>query len=436
MPPKKKKKPKPKPKLVKKGKRRPAKKPNPEKPRKIHGKKDRLRKKPKKKSGPVKLDGWLGNRPAIRDAIVWETSVKNGAGVPAPYASWTADMKQQLENAYIGAWNGAPTGLVDPPANLLNPGDDEYPTTALAEKQAWSLYVAHVAQSLAVETGKRVAGSLAQLDAEQLGALFDSRAMFNWTREHDGYDFGGGEKRVMPAPPDIAYGFLVGHGLTGPTRLETIANLLGWCRDNLSHFLGAFKAQNVQDHWQYRGVPPVTRILAGTFLTGHPEWGVRHWTAGCRGTLSFLRAMLRTVNIPVLPVYVCGHALVYFPTEKRWLSHGDDPYNALSKATPAFAASNLLTVESSYQSWFGAGVSDQEKCENVGRRTRELALTYLPDYLLQKYCEDVAQNKTHAAGQVYSIFAKDYALGYLENTVKLWTKLDAKIQSMGGCGSI
>lgn len=72
----------------------------------------------------------------------------------------------------------------------------------------------------------------------------------------------------------------------------------------------------------------------------------------------------------------------------------------------------------------------------MGRRPRELALIHLPDYLLKKYCDDVAGGKSHAGGDVYAIFAKDHTLSYLENTVNLWGKLTAKVQAMGGCGSI
>lgn len=49
----------------------------------------------------------------------------------------------------------------------------------------------------------------------------------------------------------------------------------------------------MHNHWQYRGWPPVERIISGT---NDPVLGVRHWTAGCRGTSGFLRLVLRTTN--------------------------------------------------------------------------------------------------------------------------------------------
>ena len=419
-----------------KRKRRPRKKPDPEKPRKKRGKKDRFRRPYGMKPWPVKLEGWLANRPAIRGALVWEKSVSGEAGVPMPYAAWSPAMKQQLQDAYLAAWNGQPTGLVDPPANLVNPGDDEFPWTAIEEPRAWALYVTHVAHGLAAETGHWVAGSLMELTADQLPILFDSRAMFSWAPQFTGYLFGQIEQRGIPAPPDAAYAFLAQSGLLGSTRLKTIINIIGWCRANLIHFDGQFQAANVFDQWQYRGVPPVTRILAGTPVISHPEWGIDHRTAGCHGTLSFLRAMLRTANIPVARESECGHALVSFPSEAKYLSHGDDPYGGLTKATPPFGAALILTEKSMYESWFGPGVPEQKRCDNVGRRPRDLALVYLPDYLLWKYCQDVAAGTSHADGQVYAMFAKDHTLSYLENTVDLWGKIAAKVAAMGGCGAI
>lgn len=48
-----------------------------------------------------------------------------------------------------------------------------------------------------------------------------------------------------------------------------------------------------------RGEAPMLRTIEGTIDQANPEYGVRHWTAGCHGSAGFLRAILRTVNIPV-----------------------------------------------------------------------------------------------------------------------------------------
>ena len=61
--------------------------------------------------------------------------------------------------------------------------------------------------------------------------------------------------------------------------------------------------------------------------------------------------MLRAVNIPVQPVWVCGHELAHFMTENLYLDHGDDPYNANVKNSNSPILS-LLIDEATYTAWF------------------------------------------------------------------------------------
>ena len=59
------------------------------------------------------------------------------------------------------------------------------------------------------------------------------------------------------------------------------------------------------------------------------------------------------LNIPVEPVWVCGHELVYFMSEGLYLDHADDPYNAFVRASSS--PSLLLLIDSAtWQSRFGA----------------------------------------------------------------------------------
>ena len=82
------------------------------------------------------------------------------------------------------------------------------------------------------------------------------------------------------------YDFLDKEKLIGMTRWGTIGRLLGWCRDELTHFDGEDTPENYEKHWQYQGYPPVERIFSGT---NHPDLGFQHYTAGCFGTTGFLR---------------------------------------------------------------------------------------------------------------------------------------------------
>ena len=100
-----------------------------------------------------------------------------------------------------------------------------------------------------------------------------------------------------------------------------------------------------------RAQPPVplSRIVNGTIDTHDQADGVQHWTMGCHGSVGFLNAVLRVVNIPVQPVWICGHELAYFMTEQRYLEHGDDPDDVKNSSTSIF---NVLIDEPTYEAWF------------------------------------------------------------------------------------
>lgn len=179
----------------------------------------------------------------------------------------------------------------------------------------------------------------------------------------------------------------------------------------------------------------MTRVLSGTPLTSHPELGIMHRTAGCWGTTGLLRALMRVLNIPVKLVQPGGHAQPWFMADGRYLSHGDDPYNALGRATPPVPADEIPIDQATFDAWFGAGVSAADKLNNVGRRMRELAITYLPNYLLHKYCSDIANANTHANGEVFATLSLNYTVAQLE-AQNLWTRMDAKIAGFGGCAHV
>jgi hypothetical protein len=207
------------------------------------------------------------------------------------------------------------------------------------------------------------------------------------------------------------------------------------------HFAGGYTAREMKTTWQYRGMPPVARVISGTHNRDYstsPKQNFAHWTGGCHGTVGFLRAVLRTANIPVAYTNQAGHAQPFFMTERSYLTHGDDPYNALAKAEspetkPPYPASFLLISQAQHTAWFGAGVPDKTRSDNVGRRTVDLSIPYLPMYLLYAYCHDQAAGKSHAQGEVYKdIFKPLYKLSDL-NAAHLWKRMDEKLAALGGC---
>ncbi|MBK8790902.1 MAG: hypothetical protein IPO28_12250 [Holophagaceae bacterium] len=124
-------------------------------------------------------------------------------------------------------------------------------------------------------------------------------------------------------------------GLISATRQETIGKVMEWMRGNMTHFYGLDTFGNHQAVWQYRGHVPLSKVVGGTIDANNPSYGTQHWTAGCHGSVGFLHAVLRILNVPVQPVWICGHELAYFPSEKLYLDHGDDPYNQVVKSHPA-----------------------------------------------------------------------------------------------------
>ncbi|MBN2534804.1 MAG: hypothetical protein JXB88_18125 [Spirochaetales bacterium] len=377
------------------------------------------------------LEAWLSAHSQVRNALIWEDS----SGTH-PYINWSAARKNDLIEAFEAAWFAAPDDLVDPLPNEVTLTNDQSITQVLSPDNAWKLYLAYTAHSLAIEISDAVAWSISGYSAENLATLFDSRKFFVWENSYSGYRFDFWSGVALPAPPRYTYNFLIGEDLISYNHFETIGRLLDWCRFNLIHFSGGWETGNIEKQWQYRGFPPVSCIIEGTLNTGHPEWGIAHRTAGCHGTLGFLRVVLRCINIPVRPNYICSHALPHFPTVNQYMSHGDDPYNALSKGTPPpFPATNLMITATKYNEWFGNGVNNEKKCDNVGRNVRELALIHLPPYLLHKHCEDLAYGRNHAESGVAEIFSREYTVAELE-VMDLWNRIQAKIDGYGGCANI
>ena len=382
------------------------------------------------------LAAWLAEHPLVSEAIRWQDS----NGPTRAYPNWSETQKADLYETYQAVWRGQSLELTDPPPNMRHLADDQSVVTVLSKDHAWSLFLAHVAYSLAVETGRWVPWSLTEYSREELLELFDGSRTFR--RTSGGYEL---IHRAVPAPPDATFEFLSANLMIGQDQLHTIGNLLEWSRANLIHFTGHFRAKNAEDHWQYRGVPPVSRVISGTRAvfypykkgdTSPPTVTFGHHTAGCWGTTAFLRAVLRVVNIPVKEVNnsrTFGHSIPYFVSEGQYLSHGDDPYNQNTRSSPGFPIEELFIDQATYDAWFGPGVSLPQGKSNVSRRVSDLAIKYLPRTLLVPRCRDIREGRSHSNSHVIAwIPPLHYSLQELE-AIKLWDRIDAKIDRLGGC---
>lgn len=184
--------------------------PNPENPRRKRGRKPQRpfgqRGRPprsgsiprpcrKLRDSPALLDCWLRNNPAVANAIVWETA-HGISPTPLAWPDWTKAMKDELRQAWMDAraWHDGGmtqftgTFIEDPPPNQDHPPDDAefFRTVFDARTQAFPLYLAIVAQSLAAEIDGWVPWSLRGYDSESLEQLLSGMQMFR----HDTDDGG------------------------------------------------------------------------------------------------------------------------------------------------------------------------------------------------------------------------------------------------------
>jgi hypothetical protein len=352
------------------------------------------------------LNTTLLNSPKIAQAIQWQFRSANPANAYAPptaadkipWNAWTRAQKLELEAAYqsaVALLRGGPFrigvntgGLTDRPNNI-HPNVANDAVTVMEQvtpAYMWKLYLGHIAFALAAETSGLFRWSINTYTASALRYLFDSTTMA-WYINSNAYSMGTyavyvPAKRADNLPmtafaaPSWTYAWLKQKNLIGPSRRATIYSVLEWMRQNMSHFYGSADFGTCNAVWQYRGYPPLSRIVNGTIDANNPGIGKQHWTAGCHGSVGFLNAVLRVVNIPVQPVWVCGHELAYFIADRLYLDHGDDPYNLNVKNSPS-PINSLLIDEATYKLWFTTdltvNITDNTSpaCANVGRQAAQ-----------------------------------------------------------------
>jgi hypothetical protein len=353
------------------------------------------------------LDAYLAQHPNIAAAIDWQFQNSSTCCDEAVYPSdrhawpaWSDAEKEELRKHFRSAWHWSTTTpgdtllnlreyIADPPLNVDDPAkiadDTQFAETYLTPATARELFLSNVAHALLVEIGGLVPWSITGYDDTSLKILLSSETNLRASHQMPSYlasefltSVSAYDEPSYNAPPRQTYAYIVQHGMLGPSRIDTIGALLQWARVNLVHFNNASSVTfGVGDAiWHYRGNPPITRILSGT-ASSMDGGEFEHWTAGCHGTIGFLRGMLRAVNIPVQELEHCFHAQAYFPTEDRYLDHGDDPYNQIFKNS-SHSTEALLIDRATYTSWFGTdGLAPADEnsvggCQNIGRQVSEL----------------------------------------------------------------
>lgn len=400
---------------------------------------------------PPNLDAWLrkpGQR-RIATAIRWQDAIGT-----SNYLDWPKDRRRSLRRYFQKIWKNRKLKLVDPPPNELASvllDNDDPRRTVLRGIHALSLFLAYVAHSLVLELSrpKRVDWSVRGYGKESLRALFDGTWMFRSSVDPSGtatYEVNFSKIGLgVPAPPDLLFAFI--RPYIQSTRLKTIDSLISWCRDYLKHFFGNFAIADMEEYWNYRGAPPVSRVIEGTSRKSKvtdPEELPRNWTAGCHGTAALLHAVLRSVNIPVRRVELtCDnleHSLVHFMVDQRYLSHADDPYDPCWKHL-RMPGKFLLLKPKQFKNRFGGHVPDRLKCKNKGRRPYELEVKHLSHYLLSLHCRERHKFRKPEFTDVYKYLsgASGKKVKFSIDELKdagLWDRMNTEIDIRGGCEEI
>jgi|GEM_PF-3616642 len=323
----------------------------------------------------------LLNTPGIRNSIIWEGRLGSQPRVALAYGNWSAAQKADLDSAILSLERGDPYALSAPPA-LIG-------TQMISVADAWTIYLAHVAQSLWVDVRGLVPWRLADLPDDQLLLLFDGRKLLTFWQDlyaFDTWNMGS----VTAWNPRAGYEFLANLGMIRATPLETLYALTDWMRGRLVHIGGD---QDKMQLYGYAGLAPADRIL-------YALDGRRHTAEGCWGTSGLYGAVLRAVNIPVRRTDVMldngNHCRPHFPSVDRGLVHGDDPYSAeLIPSGAVVPSSMMFFTQAQIQARFVAPPVDcaggrcntqsQQAAYNAGKLYWQLAYDAMADYLLMQY---------------------------------------------------
>jgi hypothetical protein len=218
-----------------------------------------------------------------------------------------------------------------------------------------AIFLDAAGHALAVEQLGLLPWTIASESAGVLADLFDMTRTFSTPDVTNQYRLSS----AVPCKMYTAMTFVLANGILCGTRLESIGQLLRWCKilkhkefppDNNPIYNDGF--QWAQDFFGYRGAPPVAEMLAGTVYQGSDAsakalYGTQslHWTTGCHATCVLIQNILRAINIPAFridddltpwtalagPIGTIGgaHASLLFRNVNRALPHGDNPYDVM-----------------------------------------------------------------------------------------------------------
>lgn len=363
----------------------------------------------------------------IATNVIWEnaTGVRN-------YTQWTNAEKAALDNAIRSLENGQNPTLSQPPALL--PGNDISPA------DAWTIFLAHIAQSLWVDVNNKVNWNLSDYSSDNLNLLLDGRKLIRYLPSNNLYGFEVGNMgNVTPWNAKVAFDFMDNFGLIQSSGQATLYKLTDWMRGHLIHISGG---ADLVAQFGYAGPPPVDKVL-------YPLEGKRHITAGCWGTTGLYNAVLRTVNIPVqsgtMGLGGGTHSRPIFPSLNKSMPHGDDPYTAtlIPSGVPVPTA-NIFYSLADMNSKFSNPTPDcvggncntvgDQASYNQGKDHLKLAFDLKGDWVLYTYAtHDAAYMDEYFQGPFIGGGVHLYAKPYFEPAVRasMIAEVEARLTSLG-----
>jgi hypothetical protein len=389
------------------------------------------------------LNLWLSSHLKVANSLVY-----TGEHFTGPWPTWPDWLEKHLADRWevMVTWYGQ--GMPDPaPSSFPDPiprdaaGDPMWDEgLVMSKERGRHVYLSHVANGLALEMTGKVPWSITGYSGKHLEDLFSTEYWLAYLKPPDttveGYYF---EELMSPATPAHVMQFFTSNNLLGSNARDTVARLFGWCRILVHYYTIDNNPPDEHAFWGPDAPPiPTSMLINGTNFTGGSQPVFGHYTMGCGGTASFMKSVLRAVNIPVeLGTPPCGHVMPLFPTINRALSHGDDPYDRLAWFTefpgwPVPTLHEYLITLDQWNQWFDPSIDPNVSINNVGRHMGELAVKYQSDWLLDRYCQDAAAGLDHASGQVYDSLKSYYTVVELE-ALQLWDDLAAKAAATNWC---
>ena len=377
-----------------------------------------------------KYERFLRDNPAVRGAIVWQ----NYADDPRLYyydADWTPEMKNGLFSYLLIYETGGTYPYSGPPEPQAGSTTHD---TVLSPRDSWQLYLANIAFSLYVEVNRLTAWSITTYSPEQLAPLFDNREIFGrWGTQIFFHE-------ATAWNPKFCYDFLIARSLIKREPRETIKAFTGWTRKYIVHQYtgGGFDSR---EYYSYNGAPPVDRILT-------PRWPGRfnNWESqihGCMGTTALFKAVLRSVNIPVIEAgfgrddYYHSRCIFLISPVSIGVIHSDVLHTANPFGVYYVDTGQLFLTKADLESSYSnPPLTPEQALHNYGRWTDLLKYYYPSDtYVVQRTYELEGHEEGRLLRELTTVSPTpgSYA-GYLtvEEANNLIRRIDAIIAYRGG----